>query len=367
MTNYKTNTNPLEATINDLKMFEQTQYCYEYIKENNSNKTDEEIQRHAQIASACFRQASEYYKAAYNVSIYTSPLLFSYALNNILKGTCFLKSFDSNIIEGFSQHGFEINNEDIDENILSSKIKIKEYGAVASLLNLFNNTIPTQKIEINKLLRHIPEISDIYFKTTGVTSFIAEKNKNNGSEYIISGDILAEDINNIMNQIGMSGNINQRDKNCSCYFNMVGKRNLEDGTYSQENIFYKRYLNVPEIFNEEIKDINIAFYCYLLIMSYGMLVRYNAHKWEKFIDRKQSKEATLIELSISNSVINFFYQMHYLLFECYYENDTYNDLDVKKVINDETKTIMNNITKEIKSHNLQFNDHEILPWHENYR
>lgn len=107
-------------------------------------------------------------------------------------------------------------------------------------------------------------------------------------------------------------------------------------------------------FDEGIKDINVVFYCYLLIMAYGMLVRYNAHKWECFIDRKKSKESMLIELSVTNSVINFYYQIHYMLFKYYYEEDSYNDVDVKNVIRESTKDIMNNITKEIEHHNLQY-------------
>lgn len=75
----------------------------------------------------------------------------------------------------------------------------------------------------------------------------------------------------------MAGNIisRAREQRYYCLINMKCKTNIEEG----------------------IKDINIACYCYLLIMAYGMLVRYNAHKWESFIDRKKSKESTLIELS----------------------------------------------------------------------
>lgn len=61
-------------------------------------------------------------------------------------------------------------------------------------------------------------------------------------------------------------------------------------------------------------------------MSYEMLVRYNAHKWENFIDKKISKEATLIELSVNNAVVNFYYQIHYILFNYYYEEDSYNEI-----------------------------------------
>lgn len=36
--NSKLSKDPFESTINDLKMFEQTQYCFEYIKQENGNK-----------------------------------------------------------------------------------------------------------------------------------------------------------------------------------------------------------------------------------------------------------------------------------------------------------------------------------------
>lgn len=367
MYNSKLSKNPFESTINDLKMFEQTKYCFEYIKQENNSKSDEEIMEHAKIASACFRQAGEYYKAAISVSLCTSPLLFSYALNNILKGTSYLKTFDNEIISGFSNHGFNVKNESIYENILKSKIQVKEHGAVVSLLKLFGNSIETQEIEFNKILRHIPGISDTYFKSTGEVSLLAIKDKNDTSKYIIKGNTLNNEISSIAEEFGMVGTIIPREESYYCYLNMKCKDSIERGTYSRNNIFYRNYLNIPDRFKEGIKDINIIFYCYLLIMSYGMLVRYNAHKWENFIDKKISKEATLIELSVSNAVVNFYYQMHYILFNYYYEEDSYNDLDVKKVIRESTKDIMNNITKEIKHHNLQYNSHELLPWNENYR
>ena len=365
--NSKLSKNPFESTVNDLKMFEQTQYCFEHIKQTNSNKSDEEIIVHADIASACFRHANEYYKAATLVGLSTSPLLFSYAINNILKGTCYLLTFDENILSGFNNHGFQVKSKEITENILESKINIKEHGAIVSLLKIFGNSINAQKIYFNKILRHIPGISDIYFKTTGSMPLLALQNRNNVSEYIIEGDTLDEEIQKIMKDVGIVRNIISREQRCYCSINMKCKTNIEKGIYSKDNMYYQRYLVIPEKFKEGIKDINIAFYCYLLIMAYGMLVRYNAHKWECFIDRKKSKEATLIELSVTNSVMNFYYQIHYMLFKYYYEEDSYNDVDVKKVIRESTKDIMNNITKEIEHHNLQYNTHDLLPWAKNYR
>lgn len=367
MYNLRFSKNPFESTINDLKMFEQTQFCYEYIEKRNNNKTKDELLLHAKISSACFRQANEYYKAANNVSLSTSPLLYSYALNNILKGIGYLMTFDASIINGFNKHGFEVEKKDIVENLLESKISLKKFGAVASLLKIFENSIDPQKIEFNKLLRHIPGITDTYFNTIGVIPLVALQSKNNTSEYFINGDKMNEELLKIMEHVGIVGTLDSKDKKYYCCMNLKAKTNIESGIYSKNNLYYKRYLVIPEVFDEEIKDINIAFYCYLLISAYGMLVRYNAHKWEEFIDRNNSKDAILIELSVKNSVVNFYNQIHYKLFDYYYEEDSYNDVDVRRVISNSTTDIMNNITKEIKRHNIQFNTHEPLPWKENYK
>lgn len=364
---YRVSKNPIDSTLNDLKVFEQRQYCFDYIKENSQGKTDDEISQHAIISSACFRQASEYLTASNNVSLSTKPLLLSYALNNLLKGVCYLKSFDNDILIGFTDHGFKVQDKNIKKSILNSKINIKQHGAVISLLKLFGNELNSQEIDFNKLLRHIPGIEDIYFKTTNIISLVSIQNKNDNSQYLIVGDKLNDEIKEIMKEFGLICNIDTRSNSCICYTNMKCKQKIKDGTYDEGNLFYQDYLILPEKFEEGIKDINIVFYCYLLIMSYGMLVRYNAHMWEEFIDKKTSKESTLIELSIENATYNFYAQLHYLIYGYYYKVDEYNDLRVKRVINDSTTTIMNNITKEIEHHNLQYNSHELLPWSKNYR
>ena len=364
---FRISNNPLESTFNDLKMFEQTQYCYEYIKKENPNVPDEEIIKHADISSACFQQASEYYKAGVNSSLNTNPLLFSYAMNNILKGLAYLKTFDTGILDGFNKHGFSVKPVDISDNILESLITIEKNGAVKSLLKIYNSSLENQKIDFNKLLRHIPNIEKTYFQTTGVISLSAIKDKNDISRYFIPGNNINDEIKNIMNKISMSGNITDKEEICICCPTMAFKQNIDNGIYNKNNIYYRDYMVIPDTFNEGIKDINVAFYCYLLIMSYGMLVRYNAHIWQKYIDKKNSKNAILIELSIPNAIENFYYQIHYMLFGYYYEDNTYNDLDVKKVIDSSTRRIMNNISKKVKERNYRTNGDDICPWSDSYR
>jgi hypothetical protein len=365
--NIKMSKNPLDSIFNDLKLFEQYKYSYNYIKKNNPDISDDEIIEHAEISSACFRQEREYYNAATNVSLCTSPLLYSYALNNLLKGSCYLKTFDEQILLGFRKHGFGVKTENITSNILETKINIYEDGAVYSLLKIYGQSLLKQEINFNKILRHIPGIEDVYFKSLNSISLVALQNKNDSSEFYFIGDKKDDKISKIFDEIGLVGNTVPREEKIICYININGQQKIKNNTYKKENIYFKDYLILPEYFDEGIKDINLIFYCYLLIMSYGMLVRYNAHYWEKFIDKKFSNEAILIELSVIKAVENFYFQIHYMLFGYYYDNNAYSDFDVKKVIDDSTVRIMNNITKEIKSRNLQYNSHDELPWRENYR
>ena len=163
----KLSKNPLESIFYDLKMFEQTQYCLKYMRNIFFDKNDDEIMNHAEIASSCFRQANEYYKAASIVSLSTNPLLYSYALNNFAKGIAYLLYFDKEMLKYFKDHGFYILDDYIRENILETNITIKQSGVPTFILKLFNNVVfKKQEISFELLLSQIPEISDIFNKTT---------------------------------------------------------------------------------------------------------------------------------------------------------------------------------------------------------
>ena len=366
--NYKKVNNPLQAVFNDLKLFEQNNFCYDYLKQTFSDKTEEELNQHSDVAAACFRQANEYYKVAINSDISTSPLVYSYALNNLLKGVCYLKSFDDELLKGFKSHGFSVNGDKLSKvDALSSRIILNKKGAVISLLKLYNNHLNPQEIKLYKIIRHIPNIDNFYFNSSKSITLIAKNIKDGKNNYIIFGNSLDEETGEIFQEFSLMGNILSNDNFIMCCPTMLNKQYFEDGLFDRNNVFYKDYMNIPEKYEEGLKDINISFYCYLLIMSYGMMVRYNANIWEKYIDKKRSPYSTLIELSIPNAVINFYYQMHYLLFGFYYENDAYTEIDIKKMIDESTPDIMNNITRKLKSRGIQYGKDVILPWEEKVR
>lgn len=368
---YKMVKNPIQSTFNDLKLFEQTNYCYDYLKNKFAYKSEEELLEHSEIASSCFRQASEYYSAAITLSISTSPLLYSYSLNNLLKGVCYLISFDEKILKGFKAHGFKVDSSFlISDDIINSKVTImKQEGAVHSLLRLFNDYLEKQEIPVYKILRHIPDLDDIYFRTIKSVSFIAKDREDGENEFYIFGNQIDDESRKIFKKFHLIGNISPNYDECTLYTTIASQELFNKKVIKKENVYYKSYLNIPDMFEEGLMDINISFYCYLLIMSYGMMVRYNANIWEKYIDKKSSTFSTLVELSIPNAIINFYYQMHFLLFDFYYEDESYNINDIKKIMKESTADIMNNITNKIVRDNRQYGITSSinLPWRENIR
>lgn len=359
---------PIQATFNDLKLFEQNSYCYQYIKLKNSDQSEETIKVHSEIASAAFRQANEYYKSAEKATITTSPLLYSYAMNNLLKGVCYLTTFDEKILEGFNAHGFKVERKYLKDDILKSKVTImKRFGAVQAILKLYNNSLQTQDICLYKVLRHIPNIEKYYYESTGNISLIARRDKDDYDEFVFNGSNVDEEISEIAKELSIWIYTIPEHEKCNGFISAKTQDLFDEKVILEEDVYYKDYLNIPDKYEEGIKSLNMSFYCYILIMTYGMMVRYDANKWETYTDKKNSNYSTLIELSIPNAVMNFYYQMHNLIFGFYYEDDSYTNMDIKRIIKEETPAIMNNITRKIKDESFRFNRNVYLPWEENVR
>lgn len=215
-------------------------------------------------------------------------------------------------------------------------------------MKLFNNIIlEKQEISFELLLSQIPEISDIFNKTTLKMANIAKRNPNHNNEFRMycQENEFVKKKSDIFEEYGIVGSYNPYDKNLELYFNMDGQEKIHDEII-KNNLFYKEYLILPNKFSGGIYAINLMFYCYLLIMGYGMLVRYNADKWKEFIDPKISKESTLIARSVNVCVNDFLILLHQKLLGYTYVEDKYDDYSVERVIRDSTTQIMNDITKK---------------------
>ena len=356
---------PFENTLNELMVFKQMLYCKKYITIRYSGLNENEIDSKAKVASACFRQAFQFYDSARSAMLSTSPLLFSYCVNNLIRGFAFLYSTNTRVFENLQNHGFSVKREKLNKNLLDSTINIKNIGVVNGIqLILGDKNIKSQNISFEMLLSHIPEISNIFQITANKPSNVAKRFNNQENTYEIQLLEHNRDINNLKNvcdYIGIVGSFCGSNSKLYCGINLIGaevisKENME------KNMFYNDYIILPQELEDGIYSLNILFYTYLLIMSYGMIVRYNADKWEDYIDPKISNEVQLISESVEQSIQIIFVEIHRLLYGYSYKESYYNDNEVEKVIDQSTERIMNNIKEKIKRDNLVYGTHKDLPW-----
>lgn len=361
----KKSNKPFEDTVSELMLFKQMNYCSNYIKNRFKQISEDEINKKAKIASACFRQAFEFYESAQKATLNTSPLLYSYCINNLIRGFAYIFCINEKILNNFQIHGFSVKKENLAQNILNSTIEIKKNGVITAIQQLLNDyIIKEQKVSFELLLSHIPEITNLFLKTTNKASAIAKRTENARNHYemqLVDYDLDLGRFKEICESIGMGGTFNGKNKKMYCAISLKGQEIIEEKNI-QRNLFYKEYLILPAKFEEGIHCLNIIFYTYLLIMSYGMIVRYNADKWEDYIDPKLSNEVQLISESVMESINIIFIEIHKLLYEYSYEEISYDDNNVKSVIDNSTERIMKNISSMIKRKNMIYGTHKDLPW-----
>lgn len=280
---------PFEDTLNELMLFRQMMYCKKYITTRYRTLADDEINSKAKIASACFRQASQFYDSANFAMLSTAPLLFSYCVNNLIRGFAFLNCTDDNILKNLQKHGFSVKKENLKGNILDSTIEIKNKGVVNGIqLILRDKNIKSQDISFEMLLSHISEISNIFRITSNRPSKIAKRFNDQENSYeiqLVEHDRDINDLKEVCDYIGMIGSFCGKNSKFYCGINIRGVEVIKQENM-ERNLFYKDYIILPQELEDGIYSLNILFYTYLLIMSYGMIVRYNADKWEDYIDQR---------------------------------------------------------------------------------
>jgi hypothetical protein len=275
----------------------------------------------------------------------------------------YLFYIDDKILENFRKHGFNIEKENISQNLLNTKISIQQFGVTTFLLKAFENfELTPQDISFELLLSQIPELEKAFAKTTLHMPNVAQKSINENYDFVMECPYYEEDKGEIFEEYGIVGTYNKKYSKLCCYFNIKGKDKYFNNENLNNNLFYKDYIILPNKFVDGIHDINLIYYCYLTIMGYGMLVRYNSNKWEKFIDPKISNESSLIEMSINTCVNHFLILLHQKILGYTYIEERYDDKKVIKVIKESTPLIMKEINKNIERRNLVFNSKTPLPW-----
>lgn len=112
-------------------------------------------------------------------------------------------------------------------------------GAVHSFLKLFDNSIDSpQDIAFNQLLRHIPDLEDVYYKSSGSISFLAKENISDHSKYVLIGSDLSEDVRDIFKDFEFIcvSYYSKRQYIYIGYTSMKNKQAIANGIYNK-NMF----------------------------------------------------------------------------------------------------------------------------------
>lgn len=343
-------TNPLLEMHKELSLFEQTNYCVRYIKNTISNISDSKAIEQGEIAGACFRQASEYYEAGKKVSLSTRPLLLSYSMNNYVKGMAYLTTTNDDILKGFNSHGFAY---EYKTSFLESSITKREKGVVSSLEKMVQDTEIKKEsiVPLYSLLSLIPGLRKIFNETTEYISHISlPLNKNNTFKLTTNEKPhLIEEFG-----FGLMGFVSTKvrkhpywgDEGYTGFFNITGSeyiRNLKGlNIFSNKKIFFPILIDGTSIFVQPM----VA--SYLIIMFYGMLVRYNPEKWDKVIDAKISNNYSLIKASMEECYNEFIVSLYRYIFNQRIVKKEYNNNDFRKYINENKSEIFDIIEKEKK-------------------
>jgi len=348
--------NPLFDMFKELSLFEQTSYCVKYIESNILNLSSEQILYHADIASACFRQAKEYYEAGKKVSLSTRPLLYSYSINNYTKGMAYLTTNNDDILKGFGNHGFKY---EYNNDFLNSTIKKVRLGAIHSLEKMVQDEeIPNNKpIPIHLLLALIPSLSKTFNSTTEYVSHVAfPLEEKNDFKLITQGKNFK--INE--KQSKLVGLIGQKvakhpywgDECIRLGINVNGQeliKKLKRLSYVSNN-----HIFIPLLIDDKAILVQPMVASYLTLMFYGMLVRYHAEKWDKIIDGKTSNTFSLVKISIEDCYEEFVVNLYRYIFKQRIIKKEYTNDSVKDYIKDNAKEILEILDNEKKSINMQY-------------
>lgn len=349
--------NPLFDMFKELSLFEQTNYCINYIKDNIIGIDDIKAIEQGEIASACFRQAKEYYEAGQKVSLSTRPLLYSYSMNNYTKGMAYLTTTDEDVLKGFKRHGFDYR---YNSKFLETDIIKKSNGAVSSLEKMVQDKeIDNNKnIRLYSLLSLIPNMSSIFNETTMYISNIGFPYEFPYEYKVITRD-KSFDTNELNLQgklLGFTGTIVSQNKyRVGCL--LVGLtiatqkniNNLKGLPYiSDKHIF------LPIIIDNDAVLVQPMVASYLIIMFYGMLVRYHAEKWDKIIDAKISDNYSLVKISVEECYNEFIVNLYRYIFKQRIIKKEYSDDSVKKYIENNKREILDMLEKEKENKKRQF-------------
>ena len=312
-----------------LGLFQSKQFVKDKLKIKYPTISEPELDIRTDSIIYCIRQAREFFVSAQQVSVLTSPLLLSYGMLNLGKALVYYRSPEGTDFKDlFKKHGLKFQRNDEAKSFADEYIEIRKNGTYPQIAKSYDQiAYENIQISLKNLLSQVPDLAEMYqfiyneyprvfplYKGKG-TKNICMNSGENCQKFIEKFNELKPiifDLHKISREIFNSNEVTT----ISILENFRGTdtktlKELDLIIPSVSGVEY--FCAVPVIESKAIvlKELSIH---YLLIFSYGMLSRYHALKWGRFIDPNFSIEAEIINKSIQVSRSRFLHLLVGYLF-----------------------------------------------------
>lgn len=343
-----------------LGLFESNKFVSEKLMERYEQLEPDNLEIRTMNIVYSIRQAREFYDSAEQVTLLTSPLLLSYGMLNLSKALVYyLSDKDTNFNNYFKQHGLTVPYNNDRQSLANEYVKFVGYGTYSHLASIYKeNQYKNIKISLKEILSQIPDLREMFILTYDENPRVIPIQK---IEYGYSTGNLGGNFQRVWDDIKTMSEIYSNsgyrfeagNSNIAILKTSAATRKLEESDLIVNSISGIKYFRTIPKVDENLILLKEASLYYLLIFGYGMLARYHATKWGKYIDPNFSKEAELINKSIVIAKHRFLHLVVNLL----YNKDIQFKFSIEQINKSKREMadyvyddVMERLTKELRRH-----------------
>lgn len=295
---------PLDELWLQLRLFESEYYSKQFLNQKYKEITNDELNTLSAVFASNIKQAYEYYSAASNVSILTSPLLYYYGmmcLTNVLWASL-------NKIEIIKKaHGLKSDSKDSAPDLSNEYVIVHEKGSFPAFYSCFSD-FPIKagtKFYIKDVFSVIPELKTLYERIYREKSRLIKLDGSlfdyKDKDYLHFQSVLKNA--DFFKQYGVKLLTNQlNDEIYGLNFPLLYPL---FGYPFQESMNGEIYFTLPIDFEKRAYAIPEACAHFIVMHCLGMLVRYEPIKWRQIESGKLSSDIILINQFIEISKRKF--------------------------------------------------------------
>jgi len=346
-----------------LGLFESSKFVHDKLKQTFPSMSEDDLQIRTDGITYSVRQAREFFSSSDQVSLLTRPLQLSYGMLNLGKALVYYKSPDNISFENyFKSHGLHFVGSSSMQSLANEYIEIKESGTYPTISPfLSQRAYPNKSVNLKELLSQIPDLFDmftlVYKEVPNIMPLKASKlgySVGGSNEYLSQIKEKMQGIETYLgeNKVGMSvfcGSTGFSIHFMPPFMPPPAKtlKELDLSLASVSGVEYFRIFPIVDLQPLILKEASIH---YMLIFSYGMLARYQAARWGKYIDPNYSNEAEIINKSIFICKMRYLQLLAGYLFETEFQFSDSIEIPENEIVDKISEVIKRILPDELKKY-----------------